>query len=92
VAAVVSLASQFGRPQGFVGQVVGALMARTNRELNAWTVGLLEVAPGDRFLEIGFGPGVGVELVCRRTGAAVVTGVDHSEVMVQRASGRPTGC
>lgn len=80
--------TQFGRPSGFAGGLVGALMALSNRELNAWTVELLGVREGDRVLEVGFGPGIGVEHVARTTRAAFIAGVDHSEVMVQQARHR----
>ena len=48
---------------------------------------LLDMGPGNRVLEIGFGPGVAVaELV--RGGAGHVYGVDHSTVMLRQASRR----
>lgn len=48
---------------------------------------LLGAGPGDRVLEVGFGPGVAVaELV--RGGAGHVDGVDHSAVMLRQASRR----
>ncbi len=42
-------------------------MARTNRTSVAWVVKLLAVKPGDQVLEIGFGPGVGLELLARQS-------------------------
>lgn len=49
-------------------------------------VSLLDVQPGERVLEIGFGPGLGVAALARRAGR--VYGVDHSEVMVRQATRR----
>jgi hypothetical protein len=52
--------AQFGRPHGIGGRAVGVLLAHrsSNRRRNAWVVSLLDVQPGDRVLEIGFGPGL----------------------------------
>lgn len=78
----------FAQPAGLAGRLVGALMALSNRELNAWTLELLGVKDGDWVLEVGFGPGIGVEHVARTTRAAFIAGVDHSELMVQQARRR----
>lgn len=77
------------RPRGAAGSVTGWVFAHrpSNRRRNAWVVSLLDVRPTDRVLEIGFGPGVAVaELV--RAGAAHVSGIDHSAVMLRQASRR----
>lgn len=77
------------RPRGAAGSVTGWVFAHrpSNRRRNGWVVSLLDVGPTDRVLEIGFGPGVAVaELV--RAGAAHVSGVDHSAVMLRQASRR----
>ena len=57
--------AQFGRPTGFLGSIVGHIMARTpsNLERIQWTLSLLDVKPADRVLEVGIGPGVAIELV-----------------------------
>ena len=47
---------QFAGPTGPLGRVAGRLMARLNGPLNDWVVELLEIAPGDRVLEVGCGP------------------------------------
>jgi hypothetical protein len=60
----------FGRPQGVLGRLGGAIMARTNADCGAWVSSLLEIKPGDRVLEAGFGPGV----VIRRLSAMASAG------------------
>jgi len=81
---------QFGHPRGIAGRVVGWIMAhrRSNQQRNSWAVSLLDVQPTDRVLEIGFGPGVAIAELAGRATRGQVYGVDHSEVMVQQASGR----
>ena len=47
---------------------------------------LLDIQPSDRVLEIGFGPGVAIELASRMATSGFVAGVDHSEVMLRQAA------
>lgn len=80
--------SQFGRPRGLFGILAGLLMARLNRERNAWTVELLDVQPADHVLEVGFGPGLAIEQVAELAVDGFVAGIDHSETMVRQAGKR----
>jgi len=84
------LRAQFGRPTGWVGTLVGRIMVRTPSNLDRihWTLSLLDVKPTDRILEIGFGPGMAVELLTRRVPGGFIAGIDHSDVMVRQASRR----
>jgi len=81
---------QFLRPHGFGGRAAGWVMAKrgSNRERNVWAVGLLDVQPPDRVLEIGFGPGIAIQAFARRATSGLVVGIDHSEVMLQQARKR----
>jgi len=85
-----AVVSQFHRPHGFGGRAAGWVMAKrgSNRQRNVWAVGLLDVQPHDRALEIGFGPGVAVRELARRATSGLVVGIDHSEVMVRQARKR----
>ena len=76
-------------PRGAAGSVTGWVFAHrpSNRQRNHWVVSLLRVQPGDRVLEIGFGPGLAVAELAR-AGAAHVYGIDHSAVMLQQATRR----
>jgi len=60
----------------------------SNRNRNVWVVSLLDIAPTDRVLEIGFGPGVAIREIASRAVDGVVCGVDHSEVMLRQARRR----
>jgi ubiquinone/menaquinone biosynthesis C-methylase UbiE len=82
------IASQFGHPRGLLGRIVGAIMAIENRERIEWAIGLLEVRPADHLLEIGFGPGIGIERLAALASSGFVAGVDISDVMVAQASRR----
>jgi ubiquinone/menaquinone biosynthesis C-methylase UbiE len=74
------LQRQFGHPTGRLGTLAGAVMAIENRRLNRLVVDALGAHEGDRVLEVGCGPGVGLEEAARRAGR--VAGVDPSPAMI----------
>ena len=82
-----SLAQQFRRPAGFIGRLAGFLF-RMNREAVAWTIDLLDIQPTDHILEIGFGPGHGIQRVAQLAAQGRVAGVDFSETMLEQATRR----
>lgn len=82
-----SLAQQFRRPAGFLGHLAGFLF-RINLEAIAWTVDQLEIQHTDHVLEIGFGPGHGIQRAAQLAAQGLVAGVDFSETMLEQASRR----
>jgi ubiquinone/menaquinone biosynthesis C-methylase UbiE len=54
-------------------------------------IALLDVQPNERVLEIGFGPGVGIDLLVHSASLGWVAGIDPSEEMVEQASARNAG-
>lgn len=79
------LMRMFGRPRGILGRLGGVIMARMNQKCATWVIHLLEVQPNDRILEIGFGPGVGIDLLAKAAPKGYVAGVDPSQEMVDQA-------
>jgi ubiquinone/menaquinone biosynthesis C-methylase UbiE len=51
-------------------------------------VSLLEIGPRDRVLEVGFGPGVAIEMASAIATQGFVCGIDHSDEMVRQATRR----
>jgi ubiquinone/menaquinone biosynthesis C-methylase UbiE len=82
------LMGTFGRPKGVLGRLGGIIMARTNQKCAAWVVNLLDIRPGDKVLEVGCGPGVGIELLTRLPSAGYVAGIDISVEMIEQAKAR----
>jgi ubiquinone/menaquinone biosynthesis C-methylase UbiE len=78
----------FGRPQGVLGRLGGIIMARTNADCGTWISDLLEVAPNDSVLEVGFGPGVVIQRLSKLAAAGHVVGIDQSREMVEQARAR----
>jgi ubiquinone/menaquinone biosynthesis C-methylase UbiE len=63
-------------------------MARSNMKMDEWVIARLGVRPADHVLEIGFGPGVAIELLSQRAVNGFVAGVDYSEEMIEMAEER----
>lgn len=84
-----AVVAQFRRPTGKAGKVVGLVMGfrASNRKRNRWAVEQLAIEPGDRVLELGCGPGVGVRCAVD-AGAREVLALDHSIEMIRQADWR----
>ena len=82
------LMRMFGRPKGILGRLDGIIMARTNQPCAAWVIDRLGIQPHDRVLEVGFGPGVGIELLASSVSGGCIAGVDPSDEMVEQARAR----
>jgi ubiquinone/menaquinone biosynthesis C-methylase UbiE len=84
------IAEQFGKPSGLLGSIAGFIMARrsSNIERTEWGISLLNIQPSDHILEIGFGPGVAVQKMSDLVTDGIIYGIDHSELMVKKASNR----
>jgi ubiquinone/menaquinone biosynthesis C-methylase UbiE len=72
--------------EGVTGYFAAKVMARVNRAAEAEAVALLDPAPTDNVLVIGFGPGVGVALLTDRLAGGRVLGVDPSATMLSQAT------
>lgn len=79
---------QYRRPTGMVGQFIGSRMVRQHEPENKWSVGLLDVQPTDRVLEVGFGPGLAIEQIATQASRGLVAGVDFSPAMLSLARRR----
>jgi SAM-dependent methyltransferase len=64
------------------------MAANTVPERVAWAVGMLNVAPDDRLLEIGCGAGHAVSLICARLDTGAITAIDRSALMINLARQR----
>jgi len=83
-----TLAQQARRPSGLLGRLFGAGMGRMNQGVNEWVISLLELAPDDTVLELGFGPGKAIQAAERLVPQGRVFGLDMSEAMLEQATRR----
>lgn len=79
-----SFLAQFGQPRGPLGMLAAVSMLRANRALNRCAIDRLEARPGQRILDVGFGPGYAL----RRLSSLRVClfGIDVSRLMARLAS------
>lgn len=54
----------------------------------SWAIELLDVRPDDRVLEVGCGPGIGIEMIRGLLTSGTVVGIDRSATAIERASKR----
>jgi len=79
---------QFGKPQGLLGRIAGKLMELKGTKKIEWTISLLDIQKDDKVLEIGYGPGVAIELLSKLTPNGYIVGIDHSDLMFKQAQKR----
>lgn len=75
-------------PAGNAGERGADLMVRAGGKMARRVVEVLAPRRHDRVIEIGFGPGLALELLSRAVPDGQVTGVDPSELMHRRATER----
>jgi ubiquinone/menaquinone biosynthesis C-methylase UbiE len=82
------LMQMFGRPKGLLGRLGGIILARTKRDFTQWVIPLLEVQSDSKVLEVGFGPGVAIQILAATVSTGFVAGIDYSQEMVEQATTR----
>lgn len=84
-----ALARQLAHPPGGRGRLVATMLNRANRTAVTRAVAALEPAPGDTLADLGFGGGLGLDLMLDAVGpSGYVVGIDVSQTMVDRAARR----
>ena len=81
------IARQFGKPAGFCGRIVTAIMNRQNYPMYEETVRLLSPRDSDRILDIGCGNGYVLEMLSWQHGCEY-SGIDISESILRAAARR----
>ena len=86
---LAGVARQLAKPQGVRGLLVGAMLNRANRAGVTAAVKALPLTAGDTAADLGFGGGVGLDLLLRHVGrSGHVDGVDLSVTMLSHAARR----
>lgn len=79
---------QFEHPHGTPGRLVGWILTWANRSINERLVAELTLRGDERVLEIGYGPGVALEMMAAKLPRGSLSGVDPSETMRSQAERR----
>ena len=80
------LARQLGNPEGEIGRAVGDYMSRHNAGVSAAAWRRLDLKPGARVLEVGFGNGELIPALLALAPELAYTGIDISETMMAEAT------
>ncbi len=80
------LATQLRKPDGEPGKQVGKNMNESNLYINKYTIEELQVASGDKILEIGMGNGFFIKEIVFSADSVEYFGCDFSETMISEAS------
>jgi arsenite methyltransferase len=83
------LARQLGRPEGIRGRIVGRGLNKGNLATVSAAVAATELGPGQVAADVGFGGGLGLQLLLERVGPqGRVVGVELSDTMRRVAARR----
>jgi SAM-dependent methyltransferase len=80
------LARQLGNPEGEIGRAVGDYMSRHNAAVSAAAWRRLDLRPGARVLEVGFGNGKLIPALLALQPGLAYTGIEISETMLAEAT------
>ncbi len=80
------LSEQLRKPEGEFGLQISAQMNLHNAILNRWSFKLLAPEPNDKLLEIGMANGFFIRELMEMADGLHYTGIDHSPLMLQKAS------
>jgi ubiquinone/menaquinone biosynthesis C-methylase UbiE len=83
-----SLVGLYGRPDGWLGRLIGHVMSFEHGPVTHWTLEQMDIQPRDRVLDVGCGAGKALELLAHLAPRGFVVGLDHSETMVFQALSR----
>ncbi|MDF0532081.1 methyltransferase domain-containing protein [Tsukamurella sp. 8F] len=80
-----TVGKQLGHPSGPLGAVVARVLNRGNRGPIAAAIAELELTGTETVADVGFGGGIGLDLLLAGLGGGLVHGVDPSTAMIERA-------
>lgn len=83
-----TIVDQAQRPSGFLGRIMGEVMAATNRPRNMWLLDQLDIQPVQKGFEFGFGIGETLTGFLDRSEGSSAIGVDWSQSMIDAAARR----
>jgi len=82
------IARHFRRPSGLLGRFTASIMEKGNRSNYERLLKELDPEPSQKILEIGYGPGVGIELLLSARPNSMIHGIDFSKLMYRHANKR----
>lgn len=81
-----SIAQQFRKPSGLLGRFISNIMSKGTKPAYNTLIADMNIQSGEKLLEIGYGPGVGMREIFTRANPGMYIGIDYSELMFEKAS------
>lgn len=82
------IGSQIRRPSGWLGRLLGHLMAHEHRPLTAWAFEPLRLSGARRTLDLGSGGGMAMRMAADQAPDALVVGIDYARAMAAQSAAR----
>jgi cyclopropane fatty-acyl-phospholipid synthase-like methyltransferase len=79
------IASQFKKPTGLFGIFSSNIMIKGNKNKYDKLIKDLDIQAYDKLLEIGYGPGAGINIIAEKCDTCTIHGIDFSRLMYKRA-------
>jgi SAM-dependent methyltransferase len=80
------IARQFKRPSGWFGNFSSKIMIKGNRNKYETLIKEMDIQPYEKLLEIGYGPGLGIQMILELCESCIIHGVDFSKLMYTKAN------
>ena len=80
------IATQFKKQTGLFGIFTSNMMVKNNQKNYDKLIRDLDPQPHDKLLEIGYGPGIGIQMIAKLCITCTIHGIDFSKLMYKRAS------
>lgn len=80
------IAAQFKRPSGLFGMLSARKMIKGNKDKYEKIINFLHLQPQDHLLEIGYGPGIGINMIAKACPSCTIHGIDFSKLMFRKAT------
>lgn len=82
------IARQGAHPSGWLGAIIGRIMAGETAADNSKAIALLGIREGQQVLDVGTGHGSSLSVIANSARGVTATGVDSSEIMLAIAAKR----
>ena len=80
------ISAHFKKPSGLIGRFTSRLMVKGNKSNYDVLLRDMNIQPGDKILEIGYGPGIGINRIAAKCTSCEICGIDFSKLMYHKAT------
>ena len=83
------IGKQIRKPSGFLGSILGYIMAADHKDLTEWTLDQLKIKNKNYILDIGCGSGLAIKMIRNIVDRdSYIVGIDYSSLMLKQTAKR----